>query len=243
MLRLLGGSMLVTYNLYHPLSPPVVLGGYLGRYPRHPATLAGALHPERRLPRRLTDSPIRRLADSLIRCFADSPIRCFVCHPCHLCHLCHQDQDTPSTSFSQMDPLTHLLITRSAVGTDCQVLVAGLAADIPFYLTYPAWLIMQGRLANAFKENEWPEAPRWMQLSHHIFHSLPALLGLTLATCLIKGKWPLWGIAWGLHILVDIPTHSRRNWAPQFLWPLSNVTVDGVSWPTIVISIIHRVFR
>jgi hypothetical protein len=146
-------------------------------------------------------------------------------------------------NYIPMDPLTHLLITRSAVGTDRQVLVAGLAADIPFYLTYPAWLIMQGRLANAFKENEWPEAPRWMQLSHHIFHSLPALLGLTLATCLIKGKWPLWGIAWGLHILVDIPTHSRRNWAPQFLWPLSNVTVDGVSWPTIVISIIHRVFR
>ena len=142
-----------------------------------------------------------------------------------------------------MDPLTHLLITRKAVGTDRKIVVAGLAADIPFYLTYPTWLIVQGKAADVFKRNEWPEAPNWMQVLHHVFHSLPVLLVLTAAIRLVRGYWPLWGVAWGLHILVDIPTHSRQNWAPQFLWPLSNVTVNGVSWPKTVISIIHRALR
>ena len=141
-----------------------------------------------------------------------------------------------------MDPLTHLLITRKAVGTDCKALAAGLAPDIPFYATYPAWLITQGKVTEAFGRNEWPEAPQWIQTLHHVSHSFLILLVLIVAIRLAKGYWPLWGKAWGLHILVDIPTHSRQNWAPQFLWPLSDATVDGLSWPKAATSIIHRLF-
>ena len=116
-----------------------------------------------------------------------------------------------------MDPLTHLLITRKSVGIERKVLAAGLAPDIPFYSTYPAWLIRQGKVAEAFGRNEWPKAPQWIQTWHHISHSLLILLVLTVVIRFAKGYWPLWGKAWGLHILVDIPTHSRQNWAPQFL--------------------------
>jgi hypothetical protein len=28
----------------------------------------------------------------------------------------------------------------------------------------------------------------------------------------------------------DIPTHSKRHWGPRFLWPFSDVVVDGISW-------------
>ena len=142
-----------------------------------------------------------------------------------------------------MDPLTHLLITRRVMGADRKVAFAGLAADIPFYLTYPIWLIQQGQIASAFRKNEWPGAPGWMQIAHHIFHSLPVLLAVTVAIRLIKGRWPRAALAWGLHIVVDIPTHSRRGWAPQFLWPLSDVTVDGLSWTEAMLSIATRLFR
>ena len=37
-------------------------------------------------------------------------------------------------------------------------------------------------------------------------------------------------LAWGLHILVDIPTHSAAFFPTPFLWPISNFTVNGVSW-------------
>jgi hypothetical protein len=37
-------------------------------------------------------------------------------------------------------------------------------------------------------------------------------------------------MAWGLHILVDIPTHSSAFFPTPFLWPLSDFMVDGVGW-------------
>ena len=58
-----------------------------------------------------------------------------------------------------MDPLTHVLITRKMVGTDYQVVIAGLLADLPFYLLYPPWLVLRGELGEAIRRNEWPIAP------------------------------------------------------------------------------------
>lgn len=37
-------------------------------------------------------------------------------------------------------------------------------------------------------------------------------------------------LAWPLHILVDIPTHSERFFPTPFLWPLSDFHVDGHPW-------------
>jgi hypothetical protein len=142
-----------------------------------------------------------------------------------------------------MDPLTHLLITRKFVSPEPATLLAGLAPDVPFYLTYPAWVIYRGQLRVAFSNNEWPQAPQWMYTLHHLFHSLPMLLLVSAAGRLITGRWPLAGVAWGLHILIDIPTHSRRHWAPQFLWPFSPMTVDGLSWAEVVIPVISRLFQ
>lgn len=123
------------------------------------------------------------------------------------------------------------------------MMVAGLAADAPFYLTYPLWLIGRGEMGAALKENEWPEAPRWMYTLHHVFHSLPVLLIIIVLVRLARKRWPGEALAWGLHILVDIPTHSRDQWAPQFLWPLSDVTVDGISWTEILLPAVARLIN
>ena len=40
--------------------------------------------------------------------------------------------------------------------------------------------------------------------------------------------WEMTG--WMLHILIDIPTHTRRLYPTPFLWPLSDFTIDGISW-------------
>lgn len=40
--------------------------------------------------------------------------------------------------------------------------------------------------------------------------------------------WPM--AAWGLHILYDIPLHSRDFFPTPFLWPLSSYTVNGWLW-------------
>jgi len=42
---------------------------------------------------------------------------------------------------------------------------------------------------------------------------------------------PYWEITgWFIHILIDIPSHSEVFYPTLFLWPLSDVRFDGVSW-------------
>lgn len=142
-----------------------------------------------------------------------------------------------------MDPLTHALITRKVFGVSRAPLLASLLPDVPFYATYPAWVIKRGFFKGALEANDWPVAPSWMYTLHHAVHSLPVVAALMACVRLSQGFWPQWGLAWALHILIDIPTHSRRHWAPQFLWPFSPVTVDGVSWPELLLSAAHRLRR
>ena len=40
--------------------------------------------------------------------------------------------------------------------------------------------------------------------------------------------WEMCG--WLLHILIDIPSHTLRLYPTPFLWPLSDLKVDGISW-------------
>lgn len=141
-----------------------------------------------------------------------------------------------------MDLLSHIVITRKLVGRDVKVVLAGLVADVPFYLLYPVWALRRHKLSDMIKNNQWPEAPKWMQTLHHVFHSLPLVLGISAINRIATGLWPYWSMAWSVHILVDIPTHSRQAWAPQFLWPFSKVTVNGFSWPMLLFALIRHLY-
>ena len=74
------------------------------------------------------------------------------------------------------------------------------------------------------------EFPRYAQGFYQATHSLVLFsLVFALVWALRKEHYlPLAG--WGLHILIDIPTHSLALFPTPFLWPLSSFRVDGVSW-------------
>ena len=138
-----------------------------------------------------------------------------------------------------MDPFSHIVITRKLVSTQPSiVMIGGIVPDIPFYLTYPTWMIKQRMVTAAIKTGNWPEPPQWMKTWHHAFHSFPLLLIGSMMFKWFTRQWPTKVLmAWGLHILVDIPTHSRKQWGPQFLFPFSRITVDGISWAEIAIRL------
>lgn len=139
-----------------------------------------------------------------------------------------------------MDPLTHIILTRRLIGNRPWGLLATIGPDVPFYLTYPAWVIAQSKAVHALDINEWPEPPGWMLTLHRAFHSLPVAIAGAMAIWVLGGRWPRQELtAWMLHIAVDIPTHSREPWGPHFLWPLSNVTVDGIAWTEIVFKVLR----
>ena len=85
----------------------------------------------------------------------------------------------------------------------------------------------------SFSSGEHPlpsEFPAFVNILYNNTHSLAIVLFATGIVWLIWKKiyWPM--MAWPLHILYDIPTHSATFFPTPFLWPLSNFHVQGALW-------------
>lgn len=73
--------------------------------------------------------------------------------------------------------------------------------------------------------------PPYIFKLYRIFHSLVIWAAVFLLLLLFKLEW--WAIAfygWGLHILIDIFTHSKRAFPTEIFWPFSNYSFSGISW-------------
>jgi len=66
-------------------------------------------------------------------------------------------------------------------------------------------------------------AVRWYRLNYYRGVKIPVVAAVPAAP-----PWELGG--WLLHILLDIPSHTTRLYPTPFLWPLSDITFDGISW-------------
>ena len=72
--------------------------------------------------------------------------------------------------------------------------------------------------------------PDFVHFMYRPTHSLIIFAAAFLLVWLIRRK-PAWEmVAWGLHILYDIPFHEHRFFPTPFLWPVSSFTVDGWTW-------------
>ncbi len=80
--------------------------------------------------------------------------------------------------------------------------------------------------------------PGFAQNLYNVTHSLLAFTVIFFVIWIVARK-PIWLVAaWGLHILIDIPTHSKLLFPTPFLWPVSEFRVDGIGWdhPAILIA-------
>lgn len=79
--------------------------------------------------------------------------------------------------------------------------------------------------------------PNYVYHSYDYTHSLVIFLVCFGLIWLIRKKpyWLMYG--WGLHILIDIFSHSTSFFPTPFLFPLSNIKINGWSWgdPTFII--------
>lgn len=77
--------------------------------------------------------------------------------------------------------------------------------------------------------------PQYVHVLYSITHSL-FVFALVCGILWIILKHPFVPVfAWLFHILLDIPTHSIEFFPTPFLWPLSNIRVDGISWGTPIV--------
>lgn len=118
----------------------------------------------------------------------------------------------------------------------------GVAPDLAAFVPLFAFLLVglvQGDLAwTHFADPESMARPPWdghpvirlTTVLYNLSHSAPVFLAAFGFVWFWRGR-PHWAMAaWGLHILLDIPTHARSFYPTPFLWPLSDWTFDGVSW-------------
>ncbi len=74
--------------------------------------------------------------------------------------------------------------------------------------------------------------PSYVYGLYNFSHSLLIFISVFIIVGAIRGR-PYWLLsAWGLHILIDLYSHSRSFFATPFLFPLSSFTVSGISWDT-----------
>jgi len=85
-----------------------------------------------------------------------------------------------------------------------------------------------------------PEAfsvPQYVHSLYNITHSLIIYLIIFLLVWAIM-KWLIWLLLpWGLHIVIDIFTHSTDFSPTLFLWPVSSFRFNGISWAHPIIFI------
>lgn len=99
----------------------------------------------------------------------------------------------------------------------------------------PFFLINFFKFESWFRENFVPptsvEVPQIIHTLYDFTHSLVIYaLFFALLWWLGKKDFAKLTLAWPLHILVDIPTHSNAFFPTPFLWPLSDFSVNGIPW-------------
>lgn len=132
-----------------------------------------------------------------------------------------------------MDILAHGLWTYAVFHRKKYVWIAALFGVLPDILSFG--IIFAINLINGNLRRGPPplsSLPDWLFAAYNMTHSFIIFLAVFLLIYIITKKW-FWPLmAWGLHILIDIPTHSFRFFPTPFLWPLSDYKFDGISWAT-----------
>jgi len=145
-----------------------------------------------------------------------------------------------------MDIVSHGLWThvafRAARQTKKAILIALLFGVAPDLVSFGSDFVLEltgiGKLLGIpTLFNHWRNGigaiPHYVYVVYDVSHSLLIFLAAFFAFWLLRKRAFFWPMAsWGLHILIDIPSHSRQFFATPFLWPISDYRVNGINWGT-----------
>lgn len=150
-----------------------------------------------------------------------------------------------------MDVISHGLwatalgeaLRRRGLATKGQVAGAagfGLAPDLVSLVPVSIWAIGSDSTIEAVRAYVFavpgtePAMAPWAHILEHNIHcSAHSLIVLGLVTLISfwKVRWllvPL--VGWGLHLALDVPTHSSEYYAVTIFYPLTEWSFDGIAW-------------
>ena len=133
-----------------------------------------------------------------------------------------------------MDIISHALWTNVAYlkmqrRTRIWAVLFGILPDIvsfgPFFVEEIAFHTVRGTITQFSAAGV-----RYITTAYNLTHSLVLFAAVVGIVWLVWRKPYLPLAGWGLHIVIDIFSHSRAFFPTPFLYPISNYTVDAISW-------------
>jgi len=135
------------------------------------------------------------------------------------------------------------------------ILSFGVLLFVNIFTTGILWPYMQARVGSEWGAKianiigHWisspPQAPdpnmipQYVHTLYNFTHSLVIFAAVFILIWLLRRK-PYWLLAgWGLHIGIDIFSHSDKFFPTPFLFPLSDFHVNGVSWAEPVFMLVN----
>ena len=137
-----------------------------------------------------------------------------------------------------MDTLSHALYGKGFFGYRKYRRTSFLFGALPDLSSFGVYFL--GQLFSNFHglKNGRPsieEIPIWVVELYNISHSLITAFVFIAIVYFIKKEltWPM--LAWPVHIIVDLFTHSIEFFPTPIFWPLSNYRFDGIPWSNIYV--------
>ncbi len=124
---------------------------------------------------------------------------------------------------------TNLIFKELPAGQRSWAVVFGVLPDIISFssMTFKHFF----RKTMHFKEPSLSVFPRYVFKLYDLTHSLVIWLGIFLVLKLFGLDWlALAFCGWGLHILLDIFTHTDKFFPTPIFWPFSRFHFSGIAW-------------
>ena len=139
-----------------------------------------------------------------------------------------------------MDTFSHALYGKGLFGYRKYRWTSFLFGALPDLSSFGVYFLIQ--LFSNFHKLQYgkpsiEEIPIWVIELYNISHSLiTAFVFITIVYFVKKDlTWPM--LAWPVHIIVDLFTHSIEFFPTPIFWPLSNYRFDGIPWSNIYVFI------
>lgn len=142
-----------------------------------------------------------------------------------------------------MDIFAHGLWTGLAFNRSKKFLWAvffGVAPDIFSFGVYLfIYLLMNRSLPFGSAAGENVFIPRYTDILYGLTHSLVVFAAVFFIVCLWRKKPFLPLLAWGLHIVLDVPLHDSNFFPTPFLFPVSSFKLSLFNWASPNILLIN----
>lgn len=130
-----------------------------------------------------------------------------------------------------MDTFSHALWGYGLFGYKRYALLAIFFGAMPDLISFGALMaanVLDGTMHVGRPPLE--SLPAWLFTNYAIGHSFVISLPIIALVALWKKGVAFAMLAWPFHIVLDFPFHTKAYFATPIFWPISDFSIDGISW-------------